>query len=266
MAGSIGQSAFYKSLQSWADGRQSPPPLYQVMAYQGQGIFLTRFFGVLRSKVGLEVSDTHWLAFYQECVLSGGFVLDLINRCHWLQVLSQGAALPAVDSKQALWLYYILVAVLAQRNPDRLALAIDDYFLHIWRQRFPADVSLTQKHDTSQLKHKLVHRLRRLRSLPCEVKESFVQAENMVHFRLLYREDKKSAWQTLIQIERPRLKSARLAAYEALDDDALRDFFKPPTLHNKTAYLNTAQGLVPVPSPITKPKHAPKPCGDGNIN
>lgn len=217
------------------------PPLYQVMAYKGEAILLERFFGVVRARLGVAVSDEHWLMFYNDVVLSGGYVLDFISRCHWLSVLSQGAPLPEIGTSEARQLYCILLAVLSENNPEKISLAVDEYFIHIWKQRFPSDVTTQKSSDTSQLKHKLTLKIRRLRSLPCEVKESFVQSEGVVTFRLLYRDGKHEPWQELTVMERPRLKLARLAAYEyLLEEGGLEAYFNPAvmTLKKKKTYVN----------------------------
>lgn len=217
------------------------PPLYQVMTYKGEAIFLERFFGVVRARLGVEVSDEHWLLFYNDVVLSGGYLLDFISRCHWLFVLSQGAPLPKIGTSEARQLYYILLAVLSENNPEKISLAVDEYFIHIWKQRFPSDTATSKSSDTSQLKHRLTLKLRRMRSLPCEVKESFVQSEGVVTFRLLYRDDKHKPWQELTVMERPRLKLARLSAYEyLLEEGGLDIYFNPAviTLKKNKTYVN----------------------------
>ena len=56
------------------------------------------------------------------------------------------------------------------------------------------------------------------------LKESFTQTPEAVHFTLLWRISQHGPWQHLQQVERPRLKTARLLAYgDALTQHA------PPT-------------------------------------
>lgn len=210
-------------------GADGLPPYYELMAIKGEGILIERFFTQLPKRIGMDIPPQQWLEFWHTHVNQGGILLDFIQRTQWLTVLSKGAELPNIDKSSAKALYCVLLAVLQERSPSVLALAVDDYFLHLWKQRFPSESTpLSHKDDLQQLRHKLNHRLRRLRSLPCESKESFVQQGDMVSFKLLFRDGKNQPWQTLIQLERPRLKTARLTAYEqVLQEGALEKI-----LHN----------------------------------
>ena len=56
--------------------------------------------------------------------------------------------------------------------------------------------------------------LRQLHKKPVEVKESFIEQEQQIVFSLKFRCQEYELWQTLLTLERPRLKAARIAAYE----------------------------------------------------
>lgn len=204
------------------------PPLYQVMAYQGEAILLGRFFGVVRERIGMEMEHGAYLAFYEQAVEDGGYLLDFISRTQWLSIISGDTSLPEVGRAQAKQLYCILLAVIQERSPAMVQVACDELFLHLYKQQFPSESNTAKSTNSDQLRHKLVHKLRKITNLPCEVKESFSQDEDKVVFTLLYRKDKSSRYQPLISVERPRLKTARLSAYQTLlDDDKLAEKLHP---------------------------------------
>lgn len=211
---------------SYLDGHHLPP-LYQVMAYQGEAILLDRFFGVIRQKIGINTSHQEYLKFWEHSTQNHGFILDFISRSEWLRVL-QISPDSVITNAQAKTLYCIFLAVVAERSPDKLSLVCDDFFIHLYQQQFPENAHEAKDTSTDQLRHKLTYKLRRLKNLPCEVKESFVQTEHNVTFSLRYRDSKKDTWCTLITLERPRLKTARLAAYEALLEGGLEKVLANP--------------------------------------
>ena len=199
------------------------PPLYQMAALRGAGLLLSRFFGEVLRKTGMEVEPQVWLDFWRDSVLNGGYLTDFINRTGWLALLSDSADIPALTPDMARQYYALLLDALAQSRPELLEEAVDAYFLHLWRQRFPAQVAPETQSEAEQLRHKLQMRLRRQSHLPVEVRESFDQQAEKVVFRLLHRCGPHDGWRELISLERPRLKTARLAAYE----QALREIGKP---------------------------------------
>lgn len=201
------------------NGQGKLPPLYQIMAYQGQAILQQRFFGDLRKRIGMEVSHQQWLQFYEQYVEQSGHIQDFISRTHWFKLLNQASPLPEIDSVYSKQFYFILLALLQERSPELLVVAVDHLFLHFWKQQFPESGQTTVSLDSSQLKHKLRSRLSRHFSLACEVKESFTQQENLTNFKLLYRTAPSTPWKVLIELERPRLKTARITAYQMLLED-----------------------------------------------
>lgn len=200
------------------------PPLYQIMAYQGEAILLGRFFGIIRQKIGIETDHQDYLKFWRHSIYEVGFLLDFISRTQWLTVLQINTAVQPLTNEQVKMLYCILLAVVAERSPAKIGVVCDDFFLYLYKQQFPSESTERKATTTDQLRHKLTHKLRRLRNLPCEVKESFTQEPNKVVFTLLYRDDNKSRYKPLITLDRPRLKTARLAAYETLLDGDLQSY------------------------------------------
>lgn len=205
----------------------SLPPLYQVMAYKGEAILLERFFGIIRQRIGIDMSHRDYLQFWQHCTEEHGFLLDFISRTEWLKVLQINTNLQRMTHAQAKSLYCILLAVIAERSPQQLSLACDELFIHLYKQQFPESVAEKKTTNSDQLRHKLSHQIRSLTHKPCEIKESFQQEEQLVNFSLLYRVDKKQHWQTLITVERPRLKTARLFAYQSLLESDLNQILNP---------------------------------------
>lgn len=205
----------------------SLPPLYQIMAYKGEAILLGRFFGVVRQQIGIEMSHRDYLKFWQHCTEEHGFLLDFISRTEWLKVLQINTNLQRMTNAQAKSLYCILLAVIDERSPQQLSLACDEVFIHLYKQQFPESISKKKITNSDQLRHKLAHQIRSITNKPCEIKESFQQEEQSVIFNLLYRVDKKQHWQTLITVERPRLKTARLFAYQSLLESDLNQILNP---------------------------------------
>jgi hypothetical protein len=210
----------------------SLPPLYRLAVMRGEGILLSRFFGVVLKKTGMAVDPQVWLDFWRDVVLEGGFLTDFLNRTGWLALLADSADIPELTPETARQYYALLLDALSQARPDLLDEAVDAYFLHLWRQRFPAQASPETVSEAEQLRHKLQIRLRRKTHLPVEVRESFDQQEDKVVFRLLHRSRPDESWRELLCLERPRLKTARLAAYE----QALRQLgqeeaaYRPPVV------------------------------------
>ena len=189
------------------------PPFYQMAALRGQGVLLTRFFGSVLQKTQMEITPNEWLSFWQDTVVSGGFITDFLNRVGWLDVLSTSSELPTLTPHTAQQYYCILLDALMQQHPTLLDSAVDDYFLHLWRQRFPTHNTPNQS-PNQQLRHKLLLKLRLQHRKPIELKESFSENNQQISFSLKFRCKSDDAWQILTTLERPRLKTARIAAYE----------------------------------------------------
>ncbi|MDD5335389.1 MAG: hypothetical protein PHS32_16775 [Rhodoferax sp.] len=73
-------------------------------------------------------------------------------------------------------LYCLLLDTLASQAPELLPWAIEGYFWHIWRGRFPETSSSTATPNTTQaevLRERLIRALRKAYKEAEEVKESF---------------------------------------------------------------------------------------------
>ena len=216
LAVTIGAWQGQQTFKRWAIGANHElPPFYQIAALRGDGILLSRFFGSVLQQTRMDINPVDWLSFWQDSVVNGGFLMDLLSRIGWLQVLAASSDIPELTPHTARQYYCILLDALAQHHPHLLDNAVDDYFLHLWRQRFPVQ-AITSKTQTAseQLRHKLTVQLRQLHKKPVEVKESFIEQEQQIVFSLKFRCQEYELWQTLLTLERPRLKAARIAAYE----------------------------------------------------
>ena len=189
------------------------PPLYRVSALRGEAILLGRFFGEIRRGTAADIPDQLWLEFWQQVIEDGGHLFNLISRIGWLDLLSQGSTLPTLSPNTAKLYYCMLLDWLSIQAPRLLHLALDDYMLHLWRQQFPAQAQLSGRTQSEQLRHQLESALRRFYQQPIELKESFQQFDAHVVFGLYVKPLDQTDWQCLLELERPRLKSARTAAY-----------------------------------------------------
>ncbi len=212
----IGTWQQQQPFKRWAIGASHElPPFYQIAALRGDGILLNRFFGSVLQQTRIEISPTDWLIFWQDTVIDGGFLTDLLSRIGWLKVLATSSDIPELTPHTARQYYCILLDALSQHHPHLLDNVVDDYFLHLWRQRFPVQTTTSKTQSASeQLRHRLTAQLRQSYKKPVEVKESFIEQHQQIVFSLKFRCQEDELWQTLLTLERPRLKAARIAAYE----------------------------------------------------
>lgn len=223
----IGAWQHQQPFKRWTIGAsQELPPLYQIAALRGEGILLNRFFGSVLQQTRMEVNPIDWLGFWQDTVIDGGFLTDFINRLGWLKVLAASSDVPELTPHTARQYYCILLDALAQHHPHLLDNAVDDYFLHLWRQRFPVQATNSKTQSASeQLRHRLTAQLRQSYKKPVEVKESFIEQHQQIVFSLKFRCQEDELWQTLLTLERSRLKAARIAAYEQALQSVKNDKF-----------------------------------------
>jgi len=96
--------------------------------------------------------------------------------------------------------------------------AVEGDFWHCWKAQFPAAGAAPAEKkttDTDVLRERLLRALRKRHGEAVEVKESFRQDEDKVVFALLVKRKSTARWDELCVVERPRLKTARLAGYDA---------------------------------------------------
>lgn len=198
------------------------PPLYALAAIRGEAVLRQRFFSAFIAQLPLQLEAQQQLALWQDMVEEGGLITDWVQRLGISKALRREAALPELLTRESRQLYTLLLHALEVEQPTLLPEAVEKYFLHCWRARFPATPQTEANTNTQAtvLRQRLTRQLSRHHGEPVQVKESFTQTANLVQFSLLAKSCSKPQWETLIALERPRLKSARLAAYhEVLSDN-----------------------------------------------
>lgn len=189
-----------------------PAPL-QLAALRGEAVLRQRFFAL---PLPHAATAEQWLDYWRRFVLDRGAIADLVRRAHLHRAAGLAEAPDAGDDETCFLLYCALLQALqAAGNEALLLVAVEKFFLHLWRQQFP-DMPADRPRpstDPALLRHRLEAALRRQRKQPVEIKESFRQSADKVEFRLLALCPGQPA-EELVCLERSRLKPARLAAYE----------------------------------------------------
>lgn len=195
-------------------GTNLPAPL-RLAALRGEAVLRLRFFGAFGRGLPHDPTPEQWLDYWQRFVLDRGAIADLVRRAGLHRAAGLDAAPDAGDDETCFVLYCALLDSLAAKaNEPLLQVAVEKFFLHLWRQQFPdIPVERSRTADPALLRARLEAALRG-RWQPVEVKESFIQEATKVEFRLLALRPGQPP-EELVCLERPRLKPARLAAYEA---------------------------------------------------
>jgi len=197
-------------------GETLPAPL-RLAALRGEGVLRQRFFNQLAKQFPHEPSPEQWLDYWQRFVVDRGAIADLVRRAHLHQASGLTEAPDEGDDETCFLLYCAMLDALFSQGKEQLLLvAVEKFFIHLWRQQFPdgpRDVS-SKKEEARVLHERLRVALRKQFHKPVEIKESFRQMPDKVEFRLLYLIQGEPPVK-LVNLERPRLKPARLAAYEA---------------------------------------------------
>lgn len=196
-------------------GHAALPAPYELAALRGEGILRQRFFGAFMEKVPVELDASQQIAAWHALVEDGGHITAWVERLGIAKALRREALLLEHANAESRKLYTLLLDALHAQAPELLPWAVEGYFWHCWRQQFPSTTSGEDNNtgDADVLRSRLVRSLRKLHGNRVEVKESFVQSSEAVDFSVLWRKDQTDPWQTLHQVSRPRLKTARLAAY-----------------------------------------------------
>ena len=192
-----------------------PPPL-QLAALRGEAVLRQRFFGALGKQFPHDPTPEQWLDYWQRFVVKRGAIADLARRAH-LHRASGLAQLPdAHDDETCFVLYCALLDALQMTGDEALLLvAVDKFFVHLWRQQFPdGPREVERKNSVEALQNRVQIASRRRYGPLVRIRESFQQTPDRVHFRLLAQCPNQPAAE-LAEVERTRLKLARLAAYEA---------------------------------------------------
>lgn len=217
-------------LRSWgaqqrlsaAEAGAALPALYAVSALQGEALLRQRFFGPLMDRLPVTLDATQQMALWQDFVEEGGLITAWVQRLGVASAMRREAALPADIAQESRLLFGVLLQALSQEQPQLLPWAVEGYFWQCWRGRFPHAPSAgpAPSRDATVLRERLLRGLRKATggSAAVELRESFKQAPDAVQFSLLTRKDPATPWKPLLTVERPRLKTARLAAYsEAIE-------------------------------------------------
>jgi hypothetical protein len=193
------------------------PAPYELAALRGEGVLRGRFFEQLMAKLPVELDAEQQIALWRELVEDGGHITAWVQRLGIAKALRREAAMPEQISGESRKLYCLLLDTLASQASELLPWAVEGYFWHVWRGRFPETSSSNTTPNTTQaevLRERLIRALRKAHKEAVEVKESFREDAGQVHFSLLAKRASVGRWEELIRVERPRLKTARLAAYD----------------------------------------------------
>lgn len=198
-------------------GATLPAP-YELAALRGEGLLRQRFFGPFMAKLPVELDAGQQLAVWHTLVEDGGYITAWVQRLGIAKALRREAVVPEDSQRDARKLYCLLLDALGEHAPELLPWAVEGYFWHCWRERFPHAPAEADKPGATQaevLRERLIRALRRRHAENVEVKESFRETGEVIQFALLVKRPSVGRWEEILSIERPRLKAARLAAYEA---------------------------------------------------
>lgn len=194
------------------------PAPYELAALRGEGILRERFFRDFMAKLPVQLEAEQQIALWRDFVEDGGHITAWVQRLGIAQALRREAVVPADIAQESRKLYCLLLDALNTQSPEQLYSAVEGYFWHLWRSRFPETSSAEAKPGSTQaevLRERLIRALRRRHGENVEIKESFRENGEVVTFDLLAKRPSETRWEELLSLERPRLKTARLAAYEA---------------------------------------------------
>lgn len=198
-------------------GAALPAP-YELAALRGEGVLRERFFGPFMAKLPAELDAEQQIALWFDLVEDGGLVTAWVQRLGVAKALRREAVVPINAAQESRKLFALLLDALSRQAPELLPWAVDGYFWHCWKARFPVATAATEDKKTTDaevLRQRLVRALRRQYGEAVEVKESFSQSAEIVVFTLLAKRKSLGRWEDLLSVERPRLKTARLACYDA---------------------------------------------------
>lgn len=199
-----------------ATGHAPLPAPYELAALRGEGILRDRFFNAFMAKLPVTLEPSQQIATWQSLVEDGGHITAWVERLGIAKALRREALVPLNTSQEARKLYTLFLDALSAQAPELLPWAVEGYFWHCWKQQFPdspAKVDGDNKASVEVQRERLLRALRKQHGNGVELKESFTQTPETVHFTLLWRNSLHEPWQTLHQVERPRLKTARTMAY-----------------------------------------------------
>ena len=225
------------------------PALLQVAALRGEAVLRQRFFGAFIDKLPTQTEPAQALAYWQRFVEDGRHLHDLVQRVGLGAAVRAEAAITVSDTSAGPYSRALYCALLDQLDTAsrstaadagtcaRLAsLACEAFFTQLWLQQFPQAPSAVsaQGKDIEALRQRLQVALQRKHKNTgkdtkggASYRESFrtiTQADgvDLIRFSLLAKLG-NAPWHSLVEVERPRLKTAKLpncqtaklAAYQA---------------------------------------------------
>lgn len=192
------------------------PMPYQLAAIRGEAVLRTHFFDGFVIKTNITLDAGQQIAIWQHLVEDGGYITAWVQRLGITKALRREALISAENTQEHRTLFCILLDALNTQAPHLLPWAVEGYFLHCYKAQFPSTPVVKTKTPQAQvLRDKLIRALKNQTHEMVEVKESFKENDEIVQFSLLLKTTSQPQWQSLVSLERPRLKTARLAAYEA---------------------------------------------------
>jgi hypothetical protein len=235
--------------------RNALPALILLASQRGEGILRAQFFGnklgQLGDKMPRQPSAEQWLDYWHRFVEKRGHIVDLVQRIGLIEAVNQETALvgkaatttSAADEALCFTLYTALLDQLQERGEtDLLNTATTKFFVLLWKQQFPqfAEQVLKQAADPAKiggagikasssiqaLKDKALIRVRKTQHPQAILKESWREVANTadgeqskIEFAVRMQAGRGGAWSELVTLSRPRLKTARLAAWQSLLDN-----------------------------------------------
>lgn len=221
------------------------PPLILLSAQRGEGILRAQFFGAKSGQLGDKLphqpSPEQWLDYWHRFVEKRGHIVDLVQRIGLIEAVSQETALAgkaatstnAADEALCFTLYTALLDQLHERGEtDLLNTATTKFFVLLWRQQFPQFAKQVLNQPAKQtkslsniqsLKDKALIRARKTQHPQAILKESWREVGDTedgevskIEFAVRMQAGRGGAWTELVSLTRPRLKTARLAAWQSL--------------------------------------------------
>ena len=213
------------------------PAPYQLAAIKGEAVFRRQVFEGFIPRLPYTPDAAQQVQLWESLVNQSGALTDFINRIGTKAALRREAALPEHSKDDTRMLYAILCEALSSHaERDLLVVAVDQFMLHQWRQLFPSESATPKpraprKATPEALREQLTTKLRKHHKAPIEIRESFTEqpqaapnndsanpekpAATEVTFKILYRKGKNEPWETLVSLTRPRVATARTAAFAA---------------------------------------------------
>jgi hypothetical protein len=163
-------------------GQDALPPPLLLAALRGEAVLRLRFFGALGKRLPHEPTPEQWLDYWQRFVGERGAIADLARRAHLHRACGLAELPDAKDDETCFTLYCALLDALHVAADEALMqIAVDKFFVHLWRQQFPdGPREVVRKTSVEALQNSLQITLRRRLGPMASVRESFQQSPELV--------------------------------------------------------------------------------------